>query len=182
MGLDATIKWEAELAISKEEAVSSTNELSKSSAIEHAAVIKKNCPNIVECYFPPEAGLGKMAIVTLNKTDAGQGAETIRGIWAYLNQFVKTTFIIICDSDVDPHDWNDVIWAITTRMDPSRDTIMLDDSLLSEVSLIGSGSKMGLDATNKLKGECSREWGRPIKKDPAVVAKIDQIWDKLDIL
>jgi 4-hydroxy-3-polyprenylbenzoate decarboxylase len=97
-----------------------------------------------------------------------------------------TKFVIVCDDDVNARDWNDVIWAITTRMDPQRDTVMIDNTPIDYLDFAspvsGLGSKMGLDATNKWEGETTREWGEPIKMDPAVKQRVDEIWDQLGIL
>jgi 4-hydroxy-3-polyprenylbenzoate decarboxylase len=127
-----------------------------------------------------------MAVVTMKKQYPGHAKRVMMGVWSFLRQFMYTKFVIVCDDDVNARDWNDVIWAITTRMDPSRDTVMIDntpiDSLDFASPVVGLGSKMGLDATNKWAGETQREWGRPIKKDPKVVEKIDSIWDELGIL
>jgi 4-hydroxy-3-polyprenylbenzoate decarboxylase len=107
------------------------------------------------------------------------------GVWSFLSLFTDAKFVIVCDDDVNVRDWNDVIWAITTRMDPSRDTFLIAntpiDPLDSTSSAIGLGSKMGLDATNKWQGETAREWGTPITKDPEIVAKVDAIWNELGI-
>jgi 4-hydroxy-3-polyprenylbenzoate decarboxylase len=98
----------------------------------------------------------------------------LNGIWEFLAQFTDAKFVILCDEDVNVHDWNDVIWAMTTRMDPARDTLQI-------AAKDGRSSKLGLDATNKLAGEVQREWGIPIKKDPQLVAQVDAKWSKLGI-
>jgi 4-hydroxy-3-polyprenylbenzoate decarboxylase len=96
-----------------------------------------------------------------------------------------TKFVIVCDDDVNARDWNDVIWAITTRMDPARDTVLVENTPIDYLDFAspvsGLGSKMGMDATNKMGGETTREWGRPIVKDPAVIQKIDDIWNELGL-
>ncbi len=111
--------------------------------------------------------------------------RVMMGVWSFLRQFMYTKFVIVCDDDVNARDWNDVIWAITTRMDPARDTVLVENTPIDYLDFAspvsGLGSKMGLDATNKWPGETQREWGRPIKKDPDVVAHIDAIWDELAI-
>ncbi|MDB1122642.1 4-hydroxy-3-polyprenylbenzoate decarboxylase [Vibrio sp. kj40-1] len=149
-------------------------------------ILQKQFPEIVDFYLPPEGCSYRMAVVTMKKQYPGHAKRVMMGVWSFLRQFMYTKFVIVCDDDVNARDWNDVIWAITTRMDPSRDTVMIDntpiDSLDFASPVVGLGSKMGLDATNKWEGETSREWGRPIMKDPEVVEKIDAIWDELDIL
>ncbi|WP_432816158.1 hypothetical protein [Vibrio intestinalis] len=131
-------------------------------------------PEIKQLHFPAGAVAGQMAIVNIDKQQAGQGEQIMHSIWSYLSEQSDLKFIIVCDDDVDVTDWNDVIWAITTRMDPSRDTVMLKATQQQS-------SRIGLDATNKLPEEITREWGTPIKKDPELVAKIDDLWSKLGI-
>ncbi|MFC1237705.1 4-hydroxy-3-polyprenylbenzoate decarboxylase [Vibrio sp. F74] len=149
-------------------------------------ILQKQFPEIVDFYLPPEGCSYRMAVVTMKKQYPGHAKRVMMGVWSFLRQFMYTKFIVVCDDDVNARDWNDVIWAITTRMDPVRDTVMIDntpiDSLDFASPTVGLGSKMGLDATNKWEGETQREWGRPIKKDPKVVEKIDSIWDDLGIL
>jgi 4-hydroxy-3-polyprenylbenzoate decarboxylase len=107
------------------------------------------------------------------------------GVWSFLRQFMYTKFIIVTDEDIDIRNWEDVIWAITTRMDPTRDTVMIDNTPIDYLDFAspvsGLGSKMGLDATNKMPGETQREWGEPIKMDPAVKQRIDSLWAELGI-
>lgn len=107
------------------------------------------------------------------------------GVWSFLRQFMYTKFVIVCDDDINARDWNDVIWAITTRMDPSRDTVLIENTPIDYLDFAspvsGLGSKMGLDATNKWPAETPREWGRPIKMDEDVRARIDALWDELAI-
>jgi 4-hydroxy-3-polyprenylbenzoate decarboxylase len=149
-------------------------------------ILQKQFPEIVDFYLPPEGCSYRMAVVTMKKQYPGHAKRVMMGVWSFLRQFMYTKFVIVCDDDINARDWNDVIWAITTRMDPARDTVMIEntpiDSLDFASPTIGLGSKMGLDATNKWPGESEREWGTPIEKDPKVVAKIDQIWDELGIL
>ncbi|MGF1763488.1 4-hydroxy-3-polyprenylbenzoate decarboxylase [Aliivibrio kagoshimensis] len=148
-------------------------------------ILQKQFPEIVDFYLPPEGCSYRMAIVTMKKQYPGHAKRVMMGVWSFLRQFMYTKFVIVCDDDVNARDWNDVIWAITTRMDPARDTVMIEntpiDSLDFASPVVGLGSKMGLDATNKWEGETQREWGKPIAKDPNVVAKIDEIWDELGI-
>lgn len=132
------------------------------------AEITKICPEIIEIHLQNDNA--NMVVVSINKQAAGNAKKIMDAIWA---QFEENKFVIVCDDDVNVSDWNDIIWAVTTRMDPARDTLFLQSE--------GETSKMGLDATNKWEGECLREWGTPIKKDPEVVAKIDAIWNELGI-
>ena len=107
------------------------------------------------------------------------------GVWSFLRQFMYTKFVIVTDDDIDARNWQDVIWAITTRMDPARDTVLVKNTPIDYLDFAspvsGLGSKMGLDATNKWLGETDREWGEPIKMDPVVVKKIDHLWSSLGI-
>ncbi|WP_063650619.1 4-hydroxy-3-polyprenylbenzoate decarboxylase [Aliivibrio fischeri] len=165
MGLDITKKWEVELALSPNVECS----LTSSEQIEGCiAEITKTCPEIIEIHLQNDNA--NMVVVSINKQASGNAKKIMDAIWA---QFEENKFVIVCDDDVSVSDWNDIIWAVTTRMDPARDTLFLQSE--------GETSKMGLDATNKWEGECLREWGTPIKKDPEVVAKIDSIWDELGI-
>ena len=107
------------------------------------------------------------------------------GIWSFLRQFMYTKYIIVVDDDINCRDWNDVIWAITTRADPVRDCVLMDNTPIDYLDfaspISGLGGKMAIDATNKIDGETNREWGRVITKNPAVVAKIDSIWGELGL-
>jgi 4-hydroxy-3-polyprenylbenzoate decarboxylase len=148
-------------------------------------ILQKQFPEIVDFYLPPEGCSYRMAVVSIKKQYPGHAKRILFGIWSFLRQFMYTKFIIVCDDDINIRDWNDVIWAMTTRMDPTRDTTMVENTPIDYLDFAspvsGLGSKMGLDATNKLPGESSREWGKPIKKDPKVTQWVDAIWDKLGI-
>jgi 4-hydroxy-3-polyprenylbenzoate decarboxylase len=149
-------------------------------------ILIKQFPEIVDFYLPPEGCSYRLAVVTIKKQYAGHAKRVMFGVWSFLRQFMYTKFVIVCDDDVNARDWNDVIWAITTRMDPARDTVLVENTPIDYLDFAspvsGLGSKMGLDATNKWPGETQREWGTPIVKDPAVTARIDAIWDELGIL
>ena len=149
-------------------------------------IIKKQFPEIVDFYLPPEGCSYRMAVVSMKKSYPGHAKRVMLGIWSFLRQFMYTKFIIVCDDDVNVRDWNDVMWAVTTRMDPSRDTILIDNTPIDYLDFAspvsGLGSKMGLDATNKWPGETTREWGTPIVMDKAIKEKIDDLWNELDIL
>jgi 4-hydroxy-3-polyprenylbenzoate decarboxylase len=148
-------------------------------------LLQRQFPEIVDFYLPPEGCSYRMAVVTIKKQYPGHAKRVMFGVWSFLRQFMYTKFVIVCDDDVNPRDWNDVIWAITTRMDPARDTVLVENTPIDYLDFAspvsGLGSKMGMDATNKMGGETTREWGRPIVKDPAVIQKIDDIWDQLGL-
>ncbi len=148
-------------------------------------LIQKQFPEIVDFYLPPEGCSYRLAVVTIKKEYPGHAKRVMFGIWSFLRQFMYTKFIIVTDDDIDARNWQDVIWAITTRMDPMRDTILIDNTPIdyldfaSKVS--GLGGKMGLDATTKLPGETNREWGRPIQHSPTVKATIEALWPSLGL-
>jgi len=148
-------------------------------------ILKKQFPEIVDFYLPPEGCSYRMAVVTMNKQYAGHAKRVMMGVWSFLRQFMYTKFVIVCDADVNARDWNDVIWAMTTRMDPGRDTMIIENTPIDYLDFAspvsGLGSKMGMDATNKWPGETDREWGRPIERDPKVTQRIDDIWHTLGI-
>ncbi|MEZ8740525.1 4-hydroxy-3-polyprenylbenzoate decarboxylase [Photobacterium swingsii] len=177
MGLDVTIKWDAETVNSPSEVFTVNHDFDVDAGLK---VLREQHPEILDCYLPPEADSHRMAIVSIKKEGAGQAIAVMEAVWAFLAQFTNAKFVIVCDDDVNVRDWNDVIWAVTTRMDPIRDAIMINGSDAEQLSY-GHGAKMGWDATNKWQGETDREWGTPISKDPAVVAKVDAIWDELAI-
>lgn len=149
-------------------------------------LLQKQFPEIVDFYLPPEGCSYRLAIVTIKKQYPGHAKRIMMGVWSFLRQFMYTKFVIVCDDDVNARHWQDVIWAMTTRMDPARDTVLMENTPIDYLDfaspISGLGSKMGLDATNKWPGETQREWGRPIYKDPAVCTRIDAIWDELAIL
>ncbi|NUF49318.1 4-hydroxy-3-polyprenylbenzoate decarboxylase [Gilliamella sp. ESL0250] len=148
-------------------------------------ILQKQFPEIVDFYLPPEGCSYRIAIVTIKKQYPGHAKRVMMGVWSYLRQFMYTKFVIVCDDDINARDWKDVMWAISTRMDPQRDTTFIDNTPIDYLDFAspvsGLGSKMGLDATNKWPGETNREWGKVIKKDPKVVARIDEIWDELGL-
>ncbi|MFQ1016352.1 4-hydroxy-3-polyprenylbenzoate decarboxylase [Gilliamella sp. Occ3-1] len=148
-------------------------------------ILQKQFPEIVDFYLPPEGCSYRIAIVTIKKQYPGHAKRVMMGIWSYLRQFMYTKFVIVCDDDINARDWKDVMWAISTRMDPHRDTTFIDNTPIDYLDFAspvsGLGSKMGLDATNKWLGETDREWGKIIKKDPKVITRIDEIWDELGL-
>ncbi len=149
-------------------------------------ILQKQFPEIVDFYLPPEGCSYRLAIVTIKKQYAGHAKRVMMGVWSFLRQFMYTKFVIVCDHDVNARDWQDVIWAITTRMDPSRDTTLIENTPIDYLDFAspvsGLGSKMGMDATNKWPGETNREWGTQINMSAEVKTKVDEIWDSLDIM
>lgn len=149
-------------------------------------ILQKQFPEIVDFYLPPEGCSYRMAVVTMKKQYPGHAKRIMLGVWSFLRQFMYTKFVIVCDDDVNARDWNDVIWAITTRMDPSRDTVMIDNTPIDYLDFAspvsGLGSKMGMDATNKWPGETDREWGEPIKMSDEIKQRVDDLWDELGIM
>lgn len=148
-------------------------------------ILQKQFPEIIDFYLPPEGCSYRIAIVTIKKQYPGHAKRVMMGVWSYLRQFMYTKFIIVCDDDINARDWKDVMWAISTRMDPHRDTTFVDNTPIDYLDfaspISGLGSKMGLDATNKWPGETNREWGKIITKNAKVVAHIDEIWDELGL-
>jgi 4-hydroxy-3-polyprenylbenzoate decarboxylase len=148
-------------------------------------LLQRQYPEIVDFYLPPEGCSYRMAVVSIKKAYPGHARRIMMGVWSFLRQFMYTKFIVVVDDDVDVRSWPDVIWAITTRMDPQRDTMMVDrtpiDYLDFASPVSGLGSKMGLDATNKWHGETTREWGRTISMTPEVTQRMDALWDSLGL-
>jgi len=148
-------------------------------------ILQKQFPEIEDFYLPPEGCSYRMAVVSIRKQYAGHAKRVMLGVWSFLRQFMYTKFVVITDEDVNVRDWNDVIWAITTRMDPARDTTIVENTPIDYLDFAspvsGLGSKMGFDATNKWPGETDREWGRPIVMTDEVKQRIDAIWDELGI-
>jgi len=149
-------------------------------------ILQKQFPEIIDFYLPPEGCSYRMAVVSIKKRYPGHAKRVMLGIWSFLRQFMYTKFIVVCDDDVNIRRWEDVIWAITTRMDPARDTTLVEHTPIDYLDFAspvsGLGSKMGMDATNKWPGETDREWGVPITMDDKVKDKIDDLWDELDIM
>ena len=148
-------------------------------------ILKKQFPEIVDFYLPPEGCSYRMAVVSMKKQYPGHAKRVMMGVWSFLRQFMYTKFVIVTDDDVDVRNWEDVIWAMTTRMDPVRDTVMVENTPIDYLDFAspvsGLGSKMGLDATNKMPGETNREWGEPIVMDEAIKQRIDELWSELGI-
>ena len=148
-------------------------------------ILQKQFPEITDFYLPPEGCSYRMAIVSMKKQYPGHAKRVMMGVWSFLRQFMYTKFVVVVDDDVNTRDWQDVIWAITTRVDPARDVTLIENTPIDYLDFAspvsGLGSKMGLDATNKWPGETTREWGRPIEHDPQVKQRIDDIWEELGL-
>lgn len=148
-------------------------------------LLQKQFPEIVDFYLPPEGCSYRLAVVSIRKQYPGHAKRVMFGIWSFLRQFMYTKFIIVVDEDVAIREWREVIWAMTTRVDATRDTVLVDNTPIDYLDFAspvpGLGSKMGLDATNKWSGETSREWGRPIVMSDAVKQRIDELWSELGL-
>lgn len=148
-------------------------------------LLQKQFPEITDFYLPPEGCSYRLAVVSIRKQYAGHARRVMMGVWSFLRQFMYTKFIIVVDDDVNIRDWKEVVWAMTTRMDATRDTMLVDNTPIDYLDfaspVAGLGSKMGLDATNKWPGETNREWGTPITHDPAVKARVDAMWAELGL-
>ena len=148
-------------------------------------LLQKQFPEISDFYLPPEGCSYRLAIVSMKKQYPGHAKRVMFGIWSYLRQFMYTKFIIVVDDDIDIRKWQEVIWAITTRVDPTRDTLLVDHTPIDYLDFAspvsGLGSKMGLDATNKWPGETQREWGTPIAMDDVTKRRVDAMWGDLGL-
>jgi len=146
-------------------------------------LLTRQFPEIVDFYLPPEGCSYRMAVISLRKQYAGHAKRVMFGVWSTLRQFMYTKFIVVVDEDIDVRDWKAVVWAITTRVDPARDTLIAErtpiDYLDFASPVAGLGSKMGIDATHKWPGETTRQWGRPIEMDAAVRRRVDALWRAL---
>ncbi len=148
-------------------------------------LLQKQFPEIVDFYLPPEGCSYRMAVVSMKKSYPGHAKRVMFGVWSFLRQFMYTKFILVTDDDVNVRDWKEVIWALTTRVDPARDTLLVENTPIDYLDFAspvsGLGSKMGIDATNKWPGETTREWGTPIAMRDEVKARIDAIWNTLGL-
>ena len=148
-------------------------------------LLQKQFPEIADFYLPPEGCSYRLAVVSMKKQYPGHAKRVMFGIWSFLRQFMYTKFIIVTDDDVDIRDWKEVIWALTTRVDPARDTLIVENTPIDYLDfaspVAGLGAKMGIDATNKWPGETTRAWGRPIAMDEAVRRRVDAMWKDLGI-
>ncbi len=148
-------------------------------------IIQRQYPEITDFYLPPEGCSYRLAVISIKKQYPGHAKRVMMGLWSFLRQFMYTKFVIVVDDDINIRDWNDVIWAMTTRMDPARDTVTIENTPIDYLDfaspLSGLGSKMGFDATTKTDGETTREWGRPITMSPEIKDRVDAIWQELGI-
>jgi 4-hydroxy-3-polyprenylbenzoate decarboxylase len=146
-------------------------------------LLQRQFPEIVDFYLPPEACSYRMAVVSIRKAYPGHARRVMMGVWSHLRQFMYTKFVLVVDDDVDVRDWREVMWALSTRMDPARDTMTIENTPIDYLDfaspVAGLGSKMGMDATNKWPGETAREWGRPIRMDPEVTARMQRLCEDL---
>ena len=149
-------------------------------------ILQKQYPEILDFYLPPEGCSYRLAVVRMRKQYAGHAKRVMFGVWGFLRQFMYTKFVIVVDEDVDARNWQDVIWAMTTRMDPLRDITLIDHTPIDYLDfaspISGLGSKAGFDATNKWPGETQREWGVPIVMDPEIKKRVDRLWSELGIV
>ncbi len=148
-------------------------------------LLAKQFPEIVDFYLPPEGCSYRLAVVSMRKQYPGHAKRVMFGVWSYLRQFMYTKLIVVVDDDVDVRDWKEVVWALVTRVDPARDTLIAENTPIDYLDFAspvsGLGSKMGIDATNKWPGETARTWGRPIAMDAAVKRRVDQLWSELGL-
>ena len=148
-------------------------------------LLQKQFSEIADFYLPPEGCSYRLAIVSIKKSYPGHAKRVMFGVWSYLRQFMYTKFIVVVDDDINIRDWKEVIWAITTRMDPVRDTLLVENTPIDYLDFAspvsGLGGKMGMDATNKWPGETQREWGTPIVMDEAVKQRVDAMWQDLGL-
>jgi 4-hydroxy-3-polyprenylbenzoate decarboxylase len=143
-------------------------------------LLQQQFPEIVDFWLPPEGCSYRVAVVSIRKSYPGHARRIMMGVWSFLRQFVYTKFVIVVDDDIDARDWKDVVWAMSTRMDPVRDIVAIENTPIDYLDFAspesGLGGKLGLDATNKLPPETKREWGRKIHMDQAVVEDVTRKW------
>jgi len=148
-------------------------------------LLTKQFPEIADFYLPPEGCSYRLAVASLKKQYPGHAKRVMFGIWSYLRQFMYTKFIVVVDEDIDIRDWKEVVWAISTRVDPARDTLIAENTPIDYLDfaspVAGLGSKMGIDATSKWPGETARKWGTPIRMDDSVKKKVDAMWKDLGL-
>jgi 4-hydroxy-3-polyprenylbenzoate decarboxylase len=148
-------------------------------------LLQQQFPEITDFWLPPEGCSYRIAVVSMKKAYAGHAKRVMTGVWSYLRQFMYTKFVIVVDDDINCRDWKDVMWAMSTRMDPVRDIVTIENTPIDYLDFAspesGLGGKLGMDATNKIGGETHREWGKLIKMDEGVVAKVDKMWADLGI-
>ena len=148
-------------------------------------LFQQQFPEIVDFWLPPEGCSYRIAVVSMKKAYAGHAKRVMMGVWSYLRQFMYTKWVIVVDADIDARNWKDVMWALSTRMDPARDITVIENTPIDYLDFAspvsGLGSKIGLDATDKFPGETNREWGRQIRMDQAVIDRVDAMWSNLGL-
>jgi 4-hydroxy-3-polyprenylbenzoate decarboxylase len=148
-------------------------------------LLQQQFPEIKDFWLPPEGCSYRIAVVSMKKAYAGHAKRVMMGVWSFLRQFIYTKFVIVVDDDINARDWKDVMWAISTRMDPVRDIVTIEDTPIDYLDFAspesGLGGKLGLDATHKLPPETTREWGRQIRMDQAVVDRVSAMWESLGL-
>ena len=148
-------------------------------------LFQQQFPEIGDFWLPPEGCSYRIAVVSMKKAYAGHAKRVMMGVWSYLRQFMYTKWVIVVDADIDARNWKDVMWALSTRMDPARDITVIENTPIDYLDFAspvsGLGSKIGLDATDKWAGETNREWGRQIRMDQAVIDKVDTMWGTLGL-
>ena len=148
-------------------------------------ILRSQFPEIQDFYLPSEACSYRLAVVSIRKEYPGHARRIMFGVWSFLRQFMYTKFVIVVDEDIDVRQWPDVIWALSTRLDPARDLVVVDSTPIDYLDFAspraGLGGKLGLDATNKWPGETDRSWGRPIEMSAAVTQRIDALWNELGL-
>ncbi len=148
-------------------------------------LLQQQFPEIVDFWLPPEGCSYRIAVVSIKKAYPGHAKRIMLGVWSFLRQFLYTKWVIVVDHTIDARDWKEVMWAVSTRMDPARDITLIEHTPIDYLDFAspvsGLGSKIGLDATDKWPPETTREWGREIRMDPAVVERIDGLWSELGL-
>ena len=148
-------------------------------------LLQQQFPEVVDFFLPPEGCSYRIALVSIRKAYAGQARRIMMGVWSYLRQFTYTKWVIVVDDDINIRDWKEVMWAVSTRMDPARDSLIIERTPIDYLDFAspenGLGSKIGLDATNKIGAETSREWGVKLAMDADTIARVDAIWDDLGL-
>ena len=148
-------------------------------------LFQQQFPEIVDFWLPPEGCSYRIAVVSMKKAYAGHAKRVMMGVWSYLRQFMYTKWVIVVDADIDARNWKDVMWALSTRMDPARDITVIESTPIDYLDFAspvsGLGSKIGLDATDKFPGETNREWGRQIRMDQSVLDRVDAMWGELGL-
>ncbi|MCF8880863.1 UbiD family decarboxylase [Hyphobacterium sp. SN044] len=148
-------------------------------------LFRQQFPEVVDFWLPPEGCSYRIAVVSMKKAYAGHAKRVMMGVWSYLRQFMYTKWVIVVDDDIDARDWKDVMWAVSTRMDPGRDITVIENTPIDYLDFAspvsGLGSKIGLDATNKLPGETNREWGDKLDMDAATKQRVTEMWERLGL-